>query len=709
MQRLKIRRESRGWTTWVFGMLAAIALLWPGHLAGPLDGVPLDHAAEAVLIGIVFPALCWFDRSFLERRSARILIVSLLTWKAFTSLMLVQDGWCVSLIPSHPYVRDQTGLPHSWDVRADWRSPNPACSAVMTRSYGTTDEFPVWFFNLPAANGDAPHSGDVPPAAVTHMTITGTLTARSAGILQIATTPTVMATARVDGQSAPVDGVNEIPPGSHQISIETTLVKNGWGLQVLWNGEDLFAHVSATESSPSALDRFVRPWGRWVSAVLAGTLLIAWILTALAAVVDAWTLAWMLAASVAIGLITAFTAEQRWQWALLALGFSGLLPLAKRVKNARGAFLLVGVPWLVLVVVATWYNIGRITFWGAGNDHWLFQRYAYRIFLQGYWLEGGEKTFWFQPLYRWIAGALHLVFGDSSIGETYWNGACLTVMALFSFVVTRVFAGVRWGLAAAAVTLALLVAGPGFIFVRGGLSEISSAGFIYLGALGAWRSRQRGSLVMAIGAGVCAVLGVYTRLNNLPMALAIAVFAWPIVRPISMLRTPSAWFTRVRLSTIAIVIAAIGIGLLLFAWRTYHYTGVFSVSLGTALDPGRGNARMLWANAASMRERMASVYGSVMMVLTTTDPPRIHNGAVPLVAAAMLSVVAVTGVGPLGALPFTAVLFMLSSLAGSLVSRGTAYPGRFSIHIVGASATVVVCAAAEITRRLRARFTRATT
>jgi hypothetical protein len=106
---------------------------------------------------------------------------------------------------------------------------------------------------------------------------------------------------------------------------------------------------------------------------------------------------------------------------------------------------------------------------------------------------------------------------------------------------------------------------------------------------------------------------------------------------------------------------------------------------------------------------MASVYGSVMMVLTTTDPPRIHNGAVPLIAAAMLSVVAVTGVGPLGALPFTAVLFMLSSLAGSLVSRGTAYPGRFSIHIVGASATVVVCAAAEITRRLRARFTRATT
>src|SRR5439155_604555 len=116
--------------------------------------------------------------------------------------------------------------------------------------------------------------------------------------------------------------------------------------------------------------------------------------------------------------------------------------------------------------------------------------------------------------------------------------------------------------------------------------------------------------------------------------------------------------------TMAIVIAAIGVGLTLFAWRTYHYTGVFSVSLGTALDPERGNARMIWAQATSIREWMASMYGSVMMVLTTTDPPEVHNGALPLIAAAALSVVAATGIPPLGALPFPVVLFMLSSLAG---------------------------------------------
>lgn len=688
----------RGWMIGLFGMLAAIALLWPGHLSGPLDGIPLDRAAEAILIGVLFPALCWFNPSFLARPGARVLIVSLLAWKAFTSVMLVQDGWCVTLIPSHPYVTNQTGLPHSWDIRADWRSPTPACSAVMTRSYSEMEQFPVWFFNLSASDGELPAAEDVPPGAVTRMTISGTLTATMPGVLRILTSPTVTATVRIDGGPALVDGSGEIPPGPHQVSVDATLVKSAWRLQALWNGDDVFAHVIATESSPSTLDRVIRPWGRWVSLSLAATLLIVWMLTSLAGVLDVWALAWMLAASVAMGLIAAFTPEQRWQWAALALALSGLLPLARRVRNARGAFLLIGLPWLVLVVVATWYGIGRITFYGAGNDHWLFQRFAYRIFLQGYWLEGGEKTFWFQPLYRWIAGALHLVFGDSSIGETYWNGACLTVMALFSFVVTRIFAGVRWALAAAALTLALFLAGPGFIFVRGVLAEISSTGFIYLAALCAWRSRG-GAYAMAVAAGICAVLGVYTRLNNLPMALAIVVFAWPIRTPISILRTPSGWFRRVSIPTIAIVVVAIGTGLVLFAWRTWHYTGIFSIFYGTQRD-----LLSNWQASMPLLTILQRVFSSVMMVLTTTDPPVVHNGALLLIASAVLSVVAATGVPPLGALPLPAVLFMLSSLVGSVVARGSAYPGRFSIHIIGVGATVVVCSTSEITRKIRGRY-----
>ena len=46
-------------------------------------------------------------------------------------------------------VRDSTGKPHAWDLRADWLADDPVCSAIMTRSYRDSFEVPAWFFNLP--------------------------------------------------------------------------------------------------------------------------------------------------------------------------------------------------------------------------------------------------------------------------------------------------------------------------------------------------------------------------------------------------------------------------------------------------------------------------------------------------------------------------------------------------------------------------------
>ena len=133
-----------------------------------------------------------------------------------------------------------------------------------------------------------------------------------------------------------------------------------------------------------------------------------------------------------------------------------MLPLRPRVRNVFGAFVAVGVPWLTFVVVSTRPAIGQLTLYRFGNDWSSFQRYAYRIVLQGYWLEGGSPTFWFQPLYRWIAGLLHVVFGDSSVGEGYWDAACVLTGALFAFRVVRQYAGFRWGLIGAVVTLGLV-------------------------------------------------------------------------------------------------------------------------------------------------------------------------------------------------------------------------------------------------------------
>ena len=45
-----------------------------------------------------------------------------------------------------------------------------------------------------------------------------------------------------------------------------------------------------------------------------------------------------------------------------------------------------------------------------------------------------------------------------------------------------------------------------------------------------------------------------------------------------------------------------------------------------------------------------------------------------------------------------AVLLCLSGLVGSLVSRGTAYPGRFTVHLIPVAVTLAMCALALVTR-----------
>src|SRR2546423_48701 len=38
---------------------AVMALLWPAHTVGPLDGIPFDTRAEALLLGLALPAVWW--------------------------------------------------------------------------------------------------------------------------------------------------------------------------------------------------------------------------------------------------------------------------------------------------------------------------------------------------------------------------------------------------------------------------------------------------------------------------------------------------------------------------------------------------------------------------------------------------------------------------------------------------------------------------
>jgi hypothetical protein len=691
--------ERRKLALQVWGLAAAIALLWPSRINGPLDGLPLDGHWESVILGVVLPALFLLHPRFLAARFPRACIVALLGWKAFTTAAFVQDGWCVRMMPGAPYVKDQTGAPHSWDVRADWRSADPACSAIMTGPYDEFTRFPVWFFNLPPPNDSWPAERDRPPGATTGMTVTGYMHTKSPGVLRIVSAPDVPASLNVAGKSASGDALNRdgvaVDSGTHQVLVDAKLTGVTWYFSPLWNGIGLWsgrAGPTITVQRPSALDAAVRPWVTWVSGLLAITFVGAWFVSFVLRLGDGNVLAWVVGASAVLASLATIENGRPGQLAVAGLAAAVFLRVPARLRNGIGAFALVGIPWLVFVAVVSAPQSGHFTLYSVGDDYWSFQRFAYRIYLQGYWLEGGSPTFWFQPLYRWIAGGLHLVFGDSSIGEWYWDGACVLMMAALAFRLTRAFAGFRWGLAAAVTTLTVFTLGTAWGYLGRGLSEISSAGLLSAAALVALKSRHR-RWGLAIGAGMLATLAFYTRLNNLPMALAVAVFALPLHQPAIALRRPRTLLSGARTSwpTAVAVVSTICVGVLMFAWRTYHYTGHFSVFYGTQRDllslyqPGM--------SIATLAERMA---GSVMMVLTMNDPARWDPYALPLLIGAGCSLLAVAGVPRLHELPLAPVLFCVSSFAGALISRGSAYSGRFSIHVIGIACAVAACTAAAL-------------
>ena len=115
------------------------------------------------------------------------------------STLLVQDGWCVQFETPRPLVSDSSGRIHTWDVRADWRSPAPRCSAIITRPYREFKEFPAWFFNMPPTDNNLPGPEDRPPYAAFDMTVTGYLHADGPGELIIETGETMKTTLVVDG------------------------------------------------------------------------------------------------------------------------------------------------------------------------------------------------------------------------------------------------------------------------------------------------------------------------------------------------------------------------------------------------------------------------------------------------------------------------------------------------------------------------------
>lgn len=681
----------------LWATITMVALVWPGGLSGPLDGAPLQGLAEAVLIGLVVPALIWFYRAFLGRAIVRVVVLALLLVKLAATLTLPQEGWCLTFEPPRAMVRDSTGKPHAWDLRADWLADDPACSAIMTRSYHDIFEVPAWFYNLPPPDDAVTRAGFEPGEIPVRVRGAGYLSVRRPGELSLSTAPAMNVSASIDGRPIELKepGVHAIglEPGVHALQFEGSLLGKQWLIVPSWDGINMgsiFFPLS-TMTPPSRFDRVALQIARWLAPALLVVLLAVWLAGAIASVKDRWLVVWSSAASLA-AIVVAWQLPSQAPWyTAVVMALPLLIHLRRPVMNARGVFLLVIVPWLAFVCAASAHQVGRWRLYGIGNDDFQFQRFSYRIFMQGFWLEGGQVTFWNQPLFRWIAGALHMLFGDSSVGQSYWDGAGVAIIAMFAYRVVASRWGFLWGLLAAIVPLDMFLLGTGLQFVGFGLSEISSAAFIYLAAFFAMRNRGAADLMAA---GLFVVLGFYARLNSLPMAAAVAGFALPLTLPAGAVWRPRVWLPEVRWRVVIAIAGALAISCLLFAWRTWHYTGVFSLFYGTQRE-----YLAVWKPAVAWRDGASAMVSSVMMVLTGQDPPHFVWHAAPILAAAAVAGAALLNVPVLRDAPLSLVVFFASGLVGALVTRGWAYEGRFSIHLYGAAGALCCWALAGLWSR----------
>ena len=669
-------------------VISIVAVLWPSHIAGIFDGAPLDTAAECILVGVVVPALIWLHPSFLRHLLVRAAIVAILLVKLGAALTLQQEGWCITFMPPYPMVRESTGKPHAWDLRADWLSPDPACSAVMTRSYQDTFEVPAWFYNLPppddAVLRDGYHPGEIP----VRIGGFGFLNVGEEGIFTLTTTQRMGVSLLIDGTridpTAPGRHERTLKAGTHSVQFEGTLLGKQWRVIPEWDGVPMGSmRFPITSLSPtSSTDRRVRAAGRWALAVLVAGVITAWLISLARHLRTPPLLLWSAGAAVLITVLVIYLPSQAAFYTAIAIAVPLSTPPRRRYRNAAGVFLLVLVPWLAYITAANAFQIGRWTLYGVGNDNFLFQRFSYRIFLQHYWLEGGQLAFWNQPFFRWIAGALHMLFGDSSVGQVYWDGASVAIIAMFAYRMVAPIAGFTWGLAAAVAPLMLFLLGPALEFVGFGLSEISSAAFIYLATFFAMRRRGAADL---IAAGLLVVLGFYTRLNNLPMAIAVAAFALPITLPIGAMWRPRQWWPLVQWRVVLAIALALAVGGVLFAWRTWYYTGVFDLFHGTQRE-----FLAVWKPGMTLGEAGPAMISSLMMVLTAADPPRLTWHAVPLIAAALITAGGLLNLPRLREAPLPVVALFVAGCAGAMVTRGWGHEGRFSIHLYGSASALVI-------------------
>jgi hypothetical protein len=170
----------------------------------------------------------------------------------------------------------------------------------------------------------------------------------------------------------------------------------------------------------------------------------------------------------------------------------------------------------------------------------------------------------------------------------------------------------------------------------------------------------------------------YTRLNHLLFAVFLLALLWPArtsARPAAIRRALSVVSRRAA----ALYLGCFAAGLLLFALRTWYYTGVFSLFYGTSLKNNDTGLRLTTLGSPAVWRQVGH---SLKALLWMNEPPSFDVRAIAVFAGSGLAVLALLQVPRLNRLPFRIAAGCAGAMVGAAFVHTHNYPGRMSIHLM---------------------------
>ena len=397
-------------------------------------------------------------------------------------------------------------------------------------------------------------------------------------------------------------------------------------------------------------------------------------------------------------------------WGVFFIRWAGARPVLadEAGKFELALFVLTG-PMLFAWFIWKWrWMLGVVDLYPDLSDQLSMQVFSREAFVEGdFWQKAAEPIYYSQPGHRYLVGALHVIFGQSSLAQN--------IVEIWSMLVTAaamITLG-RWArLPARAMVTApfiflFLMGGPFFIWLVGLGRQELAANLFQFASLALAAHSQGGAGLMALSAMV-AIPGITFRIDRFSGIAAAALMA---ARPMTGGLT-EAWRNGLSAAlpkwrSMALYLGLLVAALLAVMTRNLITGGVFTlVGSAASTPPCFTLPDILFAHRGAVYDsfwrQAGCVYGNYEQILAGSNKCFDRAGIV-MISGVVISVLALL-FRPrwLRLVPLQMGLILLALLAPYSIAMITLEP-RFSLHVLPLASIALVMAAHSILRHLSAR------